>query len=165
MLRFMYTDDYEDGAELLGGPKPSAMALNMKIYTIADKYDIPALKTVAMEKFKIAAHACWSDSEFCNIITEVYSSTFPSAQDLRAAVAHVATSNITELLEKWLFCHILKDTVGLAADITKLQASPRYKKKNKCQDCSGYSIYAEPWYTGSDWIETSESVQNDTTVP
>jgi hypothetical protein len=56
MLHFMYLFDYDasgrDQAPI------SSMIFNVKVYSIADKYDVPMLKSQAREKFEKVVKTC-----------------------------------------------------------------------------------------------------------
>lgn len=51
------------------------MIFNARVYGIADKYDVPALKSQAKEKFEKVVETCWDMDDFPHAIAEVYSST------------------------------------------------------------------------------------------
>ncbi|XP_014550323.1 hypothetical protein COCVIDRAFT_115774 [Bipolaris victoriae FI3] len=134
MLRFLYTFDYDAGGNAADVASP--MVFNVKVYSVADKYDIPALKSVASQKFKESVKTCWNMDDFPHAVAEVYSSTPPNDQEIRRLVVDVACEHITELLQKQGFCDILGETVGFASDLVQLQASE--KKPNEKQDRTKY---------------------------
>lgn len=138
MLRFLYTFDYDASAAMNGNASP--MVFNVKVYSIADKYDIPALRAQAKEKFQKAVEICWDMDDFPHAIAEVYSSTPPNDKDLRNIVVAVACEHIQGLLRKQGFSDVLEETVGFASDISRRQASNLRQAKNtpkkyRCPDC------------------------------
>ena len=136
MLQFMYTFDYEAiGAE----NSPSPMVFNVKVYSIADKYDIPALKVQAEQKFRTAAETCWDMDDFPHAVAQVYSSTSSTDQGLRRISTEIACKHIKQLLEKQGFRNILDETVGFASDVAqflaKSQTQTRSQARYECPNC------------------------------
>ncbi|KAF2106549.1 hypothetical protein BDV96DRAFT_590806 [Lophiotrema nucula] len=56
MLQFLYTFDYDSSGRAENSSSP--MVFNVKVYSIADKYDIPALKSQAKHKFETTVGTC-----------------------------------------------------------------------------------------------------------
>ncbi|KAH7396488.1 BTB/POZ protein [Phaeosphaeria sp. MPI-PUGE-AT-0046c] len=98
MLRFFYTFDYDASAATNGNTSP--MVFNVKVYSVADKYDIPTLRVQAKEKFQKAVETCWDMDDFPYAIAEVYSSTPPNDKDLRSVVVAVACEHMQDLCAK-----------------------------------------------------------------
>jgi len=140
MLRFLYSFDYDASGSATGIASP--MVFNVKVYSIAEKYDVPALKSIASQKFKESVKTCWNMDDFPPTITEVYGSTPPNDQELRRVIVDAACEHITELLQKQGFCDILGETVGFASDLVQIQASKRGPDekqtgiKYQCPNCS-----------------------------
>jgi hypothetical protein len=131
MLQFMYTFEYDSGAN--DQERISPMLFNGRVYSIAEKYDALTLKQSAQEKFKTAVGTGWGMDDFPQVIREVYKSTPPNDRGLRDVVAKVAHEHIQDLLKKSDFHVALEEAVGFAADITRLQA--QYLKKYQCPNC------------------------------
>lgn len=128
MLQFLYTWDYDAGGTLNHVSSP--MVFNVKVYSIADKYEVFELKSKAKAKFKKSVETCWDMDDFPDAIVEVYKSTLNSDRGLREIVVDVACEHISELLYKPGFIQVLDDTVGFGSDLCKLQAS-NFKKVQK----------------------------------
>ena len=62
MLNFMYRFDYDAGG--IDQALVSPMIFNVKVYSIADKYDVQMLKSQAKEKFKKVVKTCWNMDDF-----------------------------------------------------------------------------------------------------
>ena len=130
----MYTFDYDGSGNDL--ERISPMLFNVEVYSIAEKYDISALKLRAEEKFEKAVETCWDMDDFAHAITDIYSSTPPTDRGLRDKVVEVAYQHISALLMKHTFRDVLKETVGFAADVTQLMASREGSlKKYHCPSC------------------------------
>lgn len=80
MLRFLYSFDYDTGGS--AADVASTMVFNVKVYSIADKYEIPALKSVASQKFIDSVKTCWNMDDFPHAVAEVYGSTPSNDQEL-----------------------------------------------------------------------------------
>lgn len=120
MLRFMYAFDYDGSGN--DQERVSPMIFNAEVYSIADKYDVQALKIRAKEKFDKAVWTCWDMDDFPRAITEVYSSTPSTDKGLRDALVEIAFQNINALLKKPDFQDVLEDTAGFAAGLTTVLA-------------------------------------------
>jgi speckle-type POZ protein len=134
MLNFMYFFDY--GASGSDRARPSPMIFNIKVYSIADKYDVVALKSRAKEKFEKAAKSCWDMEDFPLAISEVYSSTPATDRGLRDLVVEIVCTHIDALLVKQDFRNLLEETVSFAADVTQLIASTF--KEYECPNCGNH---------------------------
>jgi hypothetical protein len=138
MLSFLYGFDYDAS----GNDQTvfSPMVFNVKVYTIAEKYDIHALKSQAKEKFEEAVSVCWSLDDFPHAIAEIYSFTPSHDHGLRDFVVETCCKHINELLEKEAFADILEGSASFAADITRLMATQglvgKSLEKYKCPSCS-----------------------------
>ena len=132
MLNFMYLFDY--GASGSDQARVSPMIFHVKVYSIADKYDVVALKSQAKEKFEKAAQSCWNMEDFPPAISEVYSSTPATDRGLRDLVVEIVCTHIDALLLRQDFRNVLEETIGFAADVTQFIASAF--KEYRCQGCT-----------------------------
>jgi speckle-type POZ protein len=135
MLRFMYQFDYDSSGS--DQARVSPLIFNVKVYSIADKYDVPALKLQAKGKFEDAAETCWNMDDFPHAITEIYASIPATDRGLSDPVVEIACKNINPLLEKQDFRDVLKNSAGFAADVTQLMAGGvgSAYKKYRCPNC------------------------------
>jgi speckle-type POZ protein len=134
MLNFMYLFDY--GASGSDQARASPMVFHVKVYSIADKYDVVALKSQAKEKFERAAKSCWNMEDFPLAISEVYSLTPATDRGLRDLVVEIVCTHIDALLVRQDFRNVLEETVGFAADVTQLIASTL--KEYRCPSCTNH---------------------------
>src|SRR5207244_1298904 len=98
MLLFMYTFEYDGSGNDQGRISP--MLFNVRVYSIAEKYGVSALKVRAKEKFELAVSTCWDMDDFPHVIAEIYGSTPSEDRGLRDIVITVAHGHINELLKK-----------------------------------------------------------------
>ena len=128
MARFMYIFDYNLSGISWDGFSP--MVFNIKVYSIADKYDIPALQVLAKEKFEKAVRVCWDMADFPDAIAQVYDST--PGQELRKGIESMVCIHIDELLSKLRFRNVLEETVEFASAIVQ------QLNKNRASSCKKY---------------------------
>ncbi|KAI8633609.1 BTB/POZ protein [Xylariaceae sp. FL1651] len=111
MLYFMYHFEYSN---VYGA---STMVFNAQVYSIADRYIVPALKKYAKEKFSSAIRCGWSMDDFPLAIAEAYSSTPEEDRGLRDLVVETCNKNLNQLSKNQAFREALQATVGFAADL------------------------------------------------
>lgn len=70
-----------------------------KVFALAVKYQVPALKILATNKFQAAINVAWAHPSLAQVITTVYSSTPDDVAELRDIVA-VALTKRKSLLER-----------------------------------------------------------------
>ena len=139
MLRFMYTSEYDASGSAENSASP--MVSNVKVYSIADKYDVPSLKSQAEQKFRTTVETCWNMDDFPYAVAEVYNSTTSIDRGLRNVVVEVACKHINELLSKQGFRDVLEEITGFASDMVQhLATSPgkseiRSQTKYQCPSC------------------------------
>lgn len=113
MLSFMYSFDYDNSH----GP---LMTYDARVYQIADKYNMPALKAHSKNKFEAIVTKSWSAAEFPSVISVVYETTPQQDRGLRDVVVKTSHSNIKQLLEGENFKSILREAPDFAADLIPL---------------------------------------------
>lgn len=74
------------------------MLNNVDVYAIAEKYDLPELKALAIEKFRQDAHT-WPLKDLAAIGHEVYESTSSSDRGLRDVVTWICEGHIDYFME------------------------------------------------------------------
>ena len=135
MFEFMYTFDYDSSGR--GETSSSPMVFNVKVYSIADKYDVQALKLQAKKKFMETISVCWDMDDFPDAVAQVYCSTPTSDRGLREAVSDITCKNIDRLFAKERFEEILEETTGFASDVVKSLAAEKKGTQStyKCNGC------------------------------
>lgn len=139
MIEFMYTFDYDSSGR--GEDSNSPMVFNVRVYSIADKYDVQALKKQAKRKFENTVQNCWDMDDIPDAVAQVYASTLTSDRGLREVVSAVAGKNISRLLSKQKFRDVLQETTGFASDLVEGLTRERLEnqKSYKCPHC--YKIW------------------------
>ncbi|TID23405.1 Leptomycin B resistance protein pmd1 [Venturia nashicola] len=90
MYRYFYECDYGD----LAKENSNAMLLHVRVYCLAHKYDIEALKCRAVEQFQDKAKTESIDAQsFAPIVKEIYDTTESKDKLLRQAAVNIAVEN------------------------------------------------------------------------
>lgn len=106
--------------------KPSSLLFNAKVCIIADKYMIPALKSLAHEKFKKSLRKHWNTPEFTAATEFLWENTPGSDTLLRRAVIATAAKYMDVLLDKEEFVDFMSEYGEFTVDVMK-----RMKGKDK----------------------------------
>lgn len=121
MLTFLYTGKYDQGspdpgvryvAPFIG---PIFMA-NTLAYSIADKYEVEGLKSLAKAKFENLACAAWHCEDFPTIVAKVFDTTPDSDLGLRDVVSRICARHIDKVLASDTWTDLLSNNgaIGLA---------------------------------------------------
>lgn len=71
--------------------------LPLRLYIMADKYDIPALRLLSRDRFYRAAELTWADADFFpEVVDELYSNTCSSNVALRDIVCRLVSSRLRD---------------------------------------------------------------------
>ncbi|KAI9778217.1 MAG: hypothetical protein M1839_008334 [Geoglossum umbratile] len=102
MISYLYTLDYDDEITPTTSTRSQpALFSAVRVYTIAEKYGIPELKSHSKERFrKWVEDGGWSHEEFPAIVKEVFNATPDSDYGLRDIVCREFTYHFSELSMK-----------------------------------------------------------------
>ncbi len=136
------TNDRDGGA---GGP----LIINAKVYIIADKYDIPALKGVAVRMYKDAVIDRWNSPSFPASARLVYDNTAVEKDKLRGTIVEVALENLVGLTSREDFLALLQKNGEMAKDIIVALARKGIRsiigdEAGKCTVCDGPTVTLRP---------------------
>ncbi|KAI9744176.1 MAG: hypothetical protein M1818_002328 [Claussenomyces sp. TS43310] len=109
----------EIGRDRAADISPHALLINIKVYIIADMYDIPPLKDLASSKYAEIADGLWAEDAFTSSARLLYENTMASDHQLRDLVAQISQQHIVTLIEKKEFIDLLVSEGNLAVDILK----------------------------------------------
>lgn len=98
---------------------PISLLINAKVYIIAEKYDIQALKELACAKYKEVWQKSWNSAHFTESASLVYENTVEEDKMLRDVIVKAASDNIKALLDRGEFVELLKSYGDFATDILK----------------------------------------------
>lgn len=90
MIHFCYHFDYTEPATL-------PMTFHVRMFTVGEKYLIPALQSLAASRFRRTITAKWEIADFTSSVREVYEETTDPQRLLKSAVIEASTSRSAEL--------------------------------------------------------------------
>ena len=120
MITYLYRNDYDDGGQdnvsqevhlnkpswccTYCWPVPRAdagsrMMLNVRVYSLADKYDIAEMKILAKSKFEALLKEAWSHIDFASVVEEIFDTTPKDHNELRQLVSRAAATHMKDLLD------------------------------------------------------------------
>lgn len=92
---------------------------NVRVYALADKYDIPGLKDLAKSRIWDPSNRHLIENDFQAVAVEIYSSTGPEDRGLRDLVLEICTSRIEVDLSDREWESNLRGNGDLAFDLLK----------------------------------------------
>lgn len=122
--------DFKTNDEIREGELAQQRILNnVHVYALAEKYYLPALKELAVEKLRRDACKCpWEG--LVPIAHEAYASTPSSDRALRDIVMQMCETHLDQIMEDKNLEAIMKDNADFASDMFKV-ATGKYKKQLK----------------------------------
>jgi hypothetical protein len=109
----------EDSAISIWEYNPLSLVTNVKVYIIADKNAIEALKTLASKKYQRVVRKSWNHPAFAESARLVYENTMESDRAIRDVIVQTASENIKALLDRGEFIELLNTYGELATEILK----------------------------------------------
>lgn len=109
-----------DGGRPLGAAKWPARSLflPLRLYVMADKYDVPALKLLTRDRLYRTIEACWITCEdFPAFVDELYRCTPPNDLTLRGIVSRVVGNRLEEDMTRWRLEGVMRKHGDLAVDV------------------------------------------------
>ncbi|MCJ1251050.1 hypothetical protein MMC30_008281 [Trapelia coarctata] len=100
-----------------------SLLINAKVYIIADKYEVQALKDLAIAKYVHVLPETWNSSAFTESADLVYNNTVETDRMLRDAIVQGASKNIKALLDRGEFVDLLKSQSDLAVEVLRVVVS------------------------------------------
>lgn len=97
MLQYLYTGDYDENA-CKHKDEYRPMRLNMLVFVVSERYELPGLSCLAHQRFADGAAKEWRDPVFAAIVEGLYDFPLdPKLQKLRALVVSICADNATEI--------------------------------------------------------------------
>ncbi|MCJ1267283.1 hypothetical protein MMC22_007168 [Lobaria immixta] len=177
MLLYLYTHNYDDQVPSFesyktGGPgtgvafnadTPDAaveeacvrMTNNVRVYAIADKYDIPGLKKLAKTKFKDLASPAGLVLRCPAIIYEIYGTTPSEDHGLRGIVTNICVQNVKEIVRSNEWDDAMRTHVDFTIDLLRASVEivpEKRSKKKKGIRRSPDEVLGGEW-GASEWAE------------
>lgn len=98
---------------------PRALLFNTKVYIAADKFDIPALKKLATEKYTASVSDHWNSPEFCEGAHFLWNNSMAGDRTLRDVVITAGHQNFKSLLDRGEFVTLMKEHGDFGLEIAK----------------------------------------------
>ncbi|KAF2434942.1 hypothetical protein EJ08DRAFT_385400 [Tothia fuscella] len=162
MFQFLYTCTYSDKVSFVeGADLVCEMSLHIKVYALADKYDIPGLKAHALDRFDKQVKAEFpkeipSFSKFKHAVQEIYTTTPHTDRDLRDIVVALAAQYSKELFGSEVgFAKMMDDVGEFGKDLSEYMSSKWVitgdltPKKYTCPECT--RIFVTQMVAGRNW--------------
>lgn len=140
MISFFYTQDYSDISpkqiqdnqlqlamvnSSISDTAPSPLLMHAKVYVMAEKYDVPALKALSKEKYEAAASTAWDDIIFTESLKLIYEETPDSDTLFRDVAAKAAAAHLAKLVDRVEFEELCKINGEIGFDILNASLSSR----------------------------------------
>ncbi|TVY58984.1 hypothetical protein LCER1_G001220 [Lachnellula cervina] len=91
----------------------------VKVYIIADKYDVPALKKLATTKYKDLLQTAWDSESFSQSLELLFDQTMENDRMLKDVAIEFAGGKAQELMERQDFVSMIKENGNIGAEIFK----------------------------------------------
>ncbi|PQE16203.1 btb poz domain-containing protein [Rutstroemia sp. NJR-2017a BVV2] len=100
-----------------------------RVFVMAEKYDIPALKTLAKTKFEAAVSSDWNTSALSDSLRLMYDGLPDSDRLLKDVAIEAAAGHVKELFDRGEFVALCKENGDIAFDVLKASLSPKVKNR------------------------------------
>jgi hypothetical protein len=111
-----------------------ALLSSVRVYAIADKYDIPPLKEIAKKRFETSAEKNWTHRDFSGIVKEIFESTPTSDRGLRDIAIRIVASHADVLVQKDEFRALIEEVGDLGLNTMRLLLETHSKEKADLRD-------------------------------
>lgn len=133
MIKYLYTGDYS--------PESKTMQSHLKVYELAEKVDISALKTLSEDKFKGVAKDGWKDVSFARCVRSAYDVSPPgeTGAKIRSIVVAISAEHTKELFKMSTdFRDMMLAVAEFGADLAEVLCDSHTKvTKAKAKGSSG----------------------------
>ena len=103
-------------AALPSGPKVHLIE-HAKVFAMAVKYHVEALRNLAAQKFKAEVEQHWDYEDLAHTFHVIYTSTADEVTQLREVAVEALNAHRSQLLEKPKIANLLRSITGLACDL------------------------------------------------
>ncbi|RSL38682.1 hypothetical protein CEP54_016394, partial [Fusarium duplospermum] len=112
----MYKEDADDSDADDAASDDSHLIIHVRVFALAEKYDIPPLKVLSLKKFKAAIQLYWKSKYLAEAAREAYTSTIADIQDMRKAVVDILFTQ-RALLDEEYIRGLLREVPDIAFDL------------------------------------------------
>jgi hypothetical protein len=118
-----------------------ALFSSVRVYAIAEKYDIPALKALAKERFSEWAKSNWSHKDFPILVREVFESTPSSDRGLRDVVSQLCAKYVKPLTQGNGVLDVIEDLGDLWLGVLRQVLKNKEEEMEKVLICKGEEMH------------------------
>ncbi|KAK4502369.1 hypothetical protein PRZ48_005794 [Zasmidium cellare] len=118
MLCHMYTESF--GNQACEAPADQGLAISLRVYALATKYNILSLVRRAAQQFTTQAADKWQSVEFAHAIKAIYSQGRPFQAAMSKTVVQIAAKHARELFTQKdsEFCKVAETVPKFAAELS-----------------------------------------------
>jgi ribosomal protein S27AE len=114
------TETKQDGEQQdLASEASKALVTAVKVYIIADKYDIPPLKLLSATKYRALLPLHWNSNSFTESLQIIFNGTTENDRLLKDVAVNFAGRKSKELMDRGEFVSLLKGDGEMAVEILK----------------------------------------------
>ncbi|KAL8671910.1 MAG: hypothetical protein Q9168_003603 [Polycauliona sp. 1 TL-2023] len=110
-------DAIDKAANAMVHVKVPALANNVLVYALADKYDIGLLQSLAQTKFEMRAADQWGTANITSILSKVYASIPATNSGLRTVMLQVCLRYMEGLMQDEAFQELLQGDAAMCFDV------------------------------------------------
>ena len=121
MLDYLYRLDYDDQTESYPRALEGRLTVNARMYALADKYEIWALKELAKQKSIKALETDWKEGSFLSALQLVWTTTPYSDRGLRDCYLPVITAHKMDLHNRERFMELVRTVEDFGLDIVDME--------------------------------------------
>lgn len=103
---------------------PDLLIFHVKMYLAGGKYKIPALRSLAAEKYHALLGEGWKTTVFSESVKLLWDNITSPDDELRCIVTEAAECNIRSLLDRSEFVEVLENHGDLAVKLLRLSLGP-----------------------------------------
>ncbi|PSN58851.1 hypothetical protein BS50DRAFT_538210 [Corynespora cassiicola Philippines] len=117
MVAFFYEADYVE--DLPDGAEVSPLQLHVRMFALADQYDIPDLGMIAAKKYSSRCTKPWIPMEFLESVRDVYDTTLMSNRTLRDMVCMTIRKHLPQMLDDEGIAELYEETLAESPEFAK----------------------------------------------
>ncbi|TVY27059.1 hypothetical protein LHYA1_G004766, partial [Lachnellula hyalina] len=158
-IKFLYTADYDvlQAPETSHDPtvvhttEPDELLVHAKVYILAEKYDVSALKFIASKKFQLSLKLCGISDSFVTSLELMFTQTPENDRLLKDLALGFVGKNYWKLADRGDFMALCRHNGEVASEVIKAIASippPKPLRKDcssrECRDYHDFYVYPTP---------------------
>ncbi|KAF2165467.1 hypothetical protein M409DRAFT_24317 [Zasmidium cellare ATCC 36951] len=157
LVEYLYTSEYDDELSMTSHSPHGPMHFDVKMYTAADKLDIPDLADLAVEKFIARAERYTGEKDFYGAVHELHKEAPDTATKMRDAIVTATIRDAHVLFQKDLdslvadknFQRLVCDVPAFGMEVV-MELSMRVEEKSEgLRALKAHFKDSETWHCGN----------------